>query len=367
MDFKGKYYKKVIREYPAEVNFLGARYEKEEELRYGTNPHQGSALYKKKGAEGVLKYEVLKVGKEGLSQSNIEDMNYGMKIIKYMEGKSCVMMKHLNPCGVSMARGGGEDLKEIYRRTRRVDEGASFGGVVIFNDLVSCDLGEELMRNVIEMVVAPGYEEGVLEIFKNVGRHGKNKHLRVIEVGGMEGLKRYEGEGSYEEVKVLEDGRIVVSESYLTRVRSERDLKEAVTWGGGRGEVRIERKASRREYEDLLFAWYVNIGVRSNGIVIAKNRTTLGIGTGEQDRIGAVLQAIEKAKHKYKGKEELEGAVLSSDGFFPFCDAIERIGECGIKAIVQPGGSIQDYEIIQKCNEYKISMVFTDERCFSHH
>jgi phosphoribosylaminoimidazolecarboxamide formyltransferase/IMP cyclohydrolase len=129
----------------------------------------------------------------------------------------------------------------------------------------------------------------------------------------------------------------------------------------------IARQATSRELEDLLFAWRVNLHVRSNGVVIARNGQTLAVGTGEQDRVGAVQQAVHKAATKYKGTESLEGAVMASDGFFPFRDAVDAATDRGITAIAQPGGSVNDYDAIAACNEKQAAMVFTLERCFSHH
>ena len=120
------------------------------------------------------------------------------------------------------------------------------------------------------------------------------------------------------------------------------------------------------QYDDLLFGWYVNFNVRSNGVVIVKNGATLAVGTGQQDRVGAVEQAIAKAA-SYAGADALKGASLASDGFFPFADSIDALAEAGIKAVIQPGGSLRDYEVVEACNKYGIAMVFTGERCFSHH
>jgi phosphoribosylaminoimidazolecarboxamide formyltransferase/IMP cyclohydrolase len=150
-------------------------------------------------------------------------------------------------------------------------------------------------------------------------------------------------------------------------VRSTNDLVNAAAEHKSVGRVEITRQPTARELDDLLFAWYVNIHVRSNGCVIARNGQTLAVGTGEQDRVGAVEQAIAKAKAKYKGVESLEGAVLASDGFFPFRDAVNAAIDAGITAFVQPGGSVNDHDVIMACNDAQVSMLFTGERCFSHH
>jgi phosphoribosylaminoimidazolecarboxamide formyltransferase/IMP cyclohydrolase len=169
------------------------------------------------------------------------------------------------------------------------------------------------------------------------------------------------------EIKVFQDGSLILAMPYLTRVRNINDLMLAANEHAEKGRIECKRKPSSEEMEDLLFSWYVNLGVRSNGIVIAKDGVTLAVGTGEQDRVGALDQAIRKVQQKSKLGISLEDAVISSDGFFPFRDSIDLCAEHGIKAIVQPGGSLRDYEVIEACNENEISMVFTDERCFSHH
>jgi phosphoribosylaminoimidazolecarboxamide formyltransferase/IMP cyclohydrolase len=169
------------------------------------------------------------------------------------------------------------------------------------------------------------------------------------------------------EVKVFDDGSIILATPYLSRVKGPEDLVPAYCDHAKKGRIDVTRQATERELDDMLFAWYVNIHVRSNGVVIAKNGQTLAVGTGEQDRVGAVRQALEKAKTKYSGDETLEGAVLASDGFFPFADSIEAATAAGVGAIVQPGGSVQDFDVIDAVNKAGATMVFTLERCFSHH
>jgi phosphoribosylaminoimidazolecarboxamide formyltransferase/IMP cyclohydrolase len=191
----------------------------------------------------------------------------------------------------------------------------------------------------------------------------------VIKIDNLDQLPKYVGDDTHgiKEMKVFADGSLILADPYLTKIRSRDDLEPAATTDPKLGAIRIQKAPTAQEYEDLIFAWYVNIHVRSNGVVIAKNGTTLAVGTGQQDRVGAVAQAIEKFKEKYKGKEEMKGAVMASDGFFPFRDSIDLIAEAGITAVVQPGGSVADHGVIQACNEHGISMVFTGERCFSHH
>jgi phosphoribosylaminoimidazolecarboxamide formyltransferase/IMP cyclohydrolase len=223
------------------------------------------------------------------------------------------------------------------------------------------------MQTIVENVFAPGFEEDALEIFANFGKYERNRHIRVVQLPDLATLPKYVGDDAEPEIKVFQDGSLILAMPYLTRIQNINDLMLATNEHKDKGSIQCMRKPSSEELEDLLFSWYVNLGVRSNGIVIVKNGVTLAVGTGEQDRVGALDQAIRKAKQKSTLGFSLEGAVVSSDGFFPFRDSIDLCAQEGIRAIVQPGGSLRDYEVIEACNEHEISMVFTDERCFSHH
>lgn len=368
MDLKSKYFQANIGDFQDSFEFMGMAFEKVEDLRYGTNPHQGGAIYRPKLNDlSFGNYETLKTGKGGLSQTNIEDINYAVKIIKYLKTKAAVVMKHCNPSGAATAT-QGESLKDIYINARDADPQAAFGGVVAFNETVDAKTAEEIMSSIIECVVAPDFSDEAVNIFNDFAKYKKNKHIRVLKLPNIDKLPKYMGDSTpIKEVKVLQDGSIILADPYLTNIKTKDDFLAAANTHKDKGEIKCDRIPTDQEYKDLLFSWYVNLSVRSNGVVIAKNGTTLAVGTGEQDRVGAVEQAIHKAKAKYKGKESFEGAVISSDGFFPFRDSIERIAKAGIKAIVQPGGSVSDYDVIKACNELGLAMVFSDERCFSHH
>ncbi|MDH5682178.1 MAG: IMP cyclohydrolase [Spirochaetota bacterium] len=367
-DLKNKYFQANIGDFPNSFTFMGMDYEKVEDLRYGTNPHQGGAIFRPK--QGILSfgaYETLKTGKGGLSQTNIEDINYAVKVLKHVTTPASVVMKHLNPSGASYAT-QGETLKQVYINARDADPQAAFGGVVAFNQAVDAETASEIMSSIIEVVVAPDYTEDALKHFHDFETHKRNKHIRILKLPHMDKLPKFVGDSTpVKEVKVLQDGTIILSDPYLTKIKTPQDFIQAYNHHKDKGEIKCERTPTDQEYKDLLFSWYVNLSVRSNGVVIVKNGTTLAVGTGEQDRVGAVEQAIHKAKTKYKGKDSLDGAVISSDGFFPFSDSIERIAQSGIKAIAQPGGSLSDYDVIEACNKLGVAMVFTDERCFSHH
>jgi len=368
-DLKQMYRTKTEGSFPAEIDVIGRKYVKVEDLRYGTNPHQPAAFYRPVDARNLVlgAYQMLKTGKSGLSQTNIEDMHHAVGMLKYLRRPSCAVMKHCNPSGVA-TQVGEMPLVDVYRRARDADAQAAFGGVVVFNTTVDTATAEEIMQTVIEGVAAPSFGPGVVDILNDADRFKKNREIRVIQLPDISTLPKFIDEGTgVLEMKVFDDGSIVLAQPYLSRVKTVADLVPAYNEHKTKGRIDIARKPTAQELDDLLFAWYVNIHVRSNGVVIAKNGQTLCIGTGEQDRVGAVRKALDKATDKYKGAETLEGAAMASDGFFPFRDAVDAATAKGIRAIAQPGGSVNDYEAIEACNEVGATMVFTLERCFSHH
>jgi phosphoribosylaminoimidazolecarboxamide formyltransferase / IMP cyclohydrolase len=362
------YFEKHVGQFPEEFEFLGQSYEKAEDLRYGSNPHQTAAVYRPRGRRLVLgAYRLLKSGKEGLSETNLEDMDRALRIVKYSQAPAAAVMKHLNPSGAAEAV-GPESLRDVYRRARDCDAQAAFCATIGFNCPVEAETAEEIMATVIECVVAPGYSEAALRILGSGEARKRNRELRVVAVDGLEGLPRYIGdEVAGPEVRTLDDGSLVLSTPLLTHVRGPEDLLPAEAVHPTRGQIRIARTPTDRECQDLLFAWHVALNVRSNAMVLVKHRGTLAVGTGEQDRIGALEQAVEKYRGKYHGCAQLDGAVLASDGYFPFRDCVEAAAGAGITAIVQPGGGRQDYEVIEACNEAGLALVFTAERGFSHH
>jgi phosphoribosylaminoimidazolecarboxamide formyltransferase/IMP cyclohydrolase len=183
----------------------------------------------------------------------------------------------------------------------------------------------------------------------------KKKNFRVIKVDGFEKSSRFQGDPLIPlDFSVQLDGSLILQAPLLTKIRGVKDLRFVT-----------EREASEQEIKDLVFSWYVCMNVRSNGVVLSKNNATIGIGTGQQDRVTAIQLSIDKAIMRGH-EEEIPGSVLASDGFFPFRDNIDLLGEHGVTACIQPGGSIRDSKIIKACNEYDIAMALTDERCFRH-
>ncbi|MCA1901472.1 MAG: IMP cyclohydrolase [Candidatus Hydrogenedens sp.] len=369
IDLKAMYRTKTEGSFPESINVLGKQWIKVEDLRYGTNPHQPAAFYRPADGTNIFlgAYQILKTGKSGLSQTNLEDLHHAFGILKYLQKPACAVMKHCNPSGVAIQQ-EGQTLADVYRRARDADSQAAFGGVVAFNVEVDEATAIEIMQTVIEGVSAPSFTPEALSVFNDFEKYKKNKEIRIIKVPPLDLLPKYIGDSiTTWEMKVFDDGSIVLAQPYLTKIRSANDFIKASVEHPKKGKIESEVIPSQQELEDLLFAWYINIHVRSNGVVIVKNGQTLAVGTGQQDRVGAVEQAIEKAKKKYKGSETLDGAVLASDGFFPFPDAVETAVREGIHAIVQPGGSVNDYDVIEFANRVGVAMLFTGERCFSHH
>ncbi len=367
---RDSYLSRNVGEFPNEFTIGSQRYVKADDLRYGTNPHQAAAYYKPAGAPSVIgDMEILKNGKNGLSQTNLEDISYALNIIKFFDVSACAVMKHVNPSGAATAPTAETPLVETYKLARDADFRAAFGSVVAFNTEVDADTAREIMSTFVECVVAPSYAPDVLAIFNDDETYKLNRHIRIIRCGDPRTLPRFVGEGASANntVKVLADGSLVVAEPLLTALRSVADLRPAAAENARVGRQESQFRATPQQLADLLFAWYVNLSVRSNGVVIAKDGQTLSVGTGEQDRVGAIEQAIAKFSQKYKGAGSLAGAVMASDGFFPFADGLETAAAAGINAIVAPAGSLRDADVILRANELKVALYHAPERIFSHH
>jgi len=312
-------------------------------LRYGTNPHQKAALYRPaESGLGVGSVEWVKWGKDGPSATNIEDGSHGLRIVRYFDRPAVAVMKHLNPSGVATET-SSEALREVYAKARDADPRAAFGSVVVLNRPVDKSTAEELSKTFVEVVYAPDYVDSALTIFNAK----KDIRLGKVPVNPEP--------STHPNIVVLEDGSLILEDSYSTKIRSMQDLKTLP--------VATSRKPSDAEYRAILYSWWTACEVRSNAVVFWKDGTTLAIGTGQQDRIGAIEACIEKA-HRYG--HDLKGSVMASDGFLPKMDNVEAVAKEGVSAIIQPGGSVEDSELIKACNTHKISMVLTGERSFRH-
>ena len=366
---RSTYLEKNVGDFAPEIVIGSRRYVKIDDLRYGTNPHQPAAWYRPVDSVGpVSGMEVLKNGKNGLSQTNLEDISGALNIVKFCDVPACAVMKHVNPSGAAIAV-PGDDLRTVYLKARDADARAAFGSVIAFNTEVDEPTARAIMETFVECVVAPAFAPGVLDIFNDHETYKLNRHVRILRCGDPKSLPRYTGEADarYNTFKVLADGSLVVAAPLSTSLRSVADLTPAAGSNTRCGEQRSTVPATPEAQRDLLFAWHVNLSVRSNGVVIVKNGQTLSVGTGEQDRVGAIEQAIAKFKEKYTGDSTLEGSAMSSDGFFPFEDGVETAAAAGVKTIIAPAGSLRDADVIKRANELGVSLYHAPERIFSHH
>lgn len=315
---------------------LTLTYEKVQEMRYGENPHQIGALYKEVGkCEGSLTIAKQLNGKE-LSFNNINDTNGALELLKEFDEPTVVACKHGNPCGV----GSSSDIYEAWKKAFEADKTSIFGGIVVVNREITEKMANEMKEIFLEVIVAPAYEEKALEILK------QKPNLRILL---LPSITVKQPEGSYD-IKKINGGIILQTiDSKLL------DNYEVVT----------NRKPTEKELEDMLFTWKIVKYTKSNGIVLGKDKQSIGIGPGQVNRIWATKQSIEHA-NELIGEGITKGAVLASDAFFPFSDCVEAAHEAGITAIIQPGGAKRDQESIDKCNEYGISMIFTGMRHFRH-
>ena len=360
------YLSKNIGSFADKVEINGASYDKVDDLRYGTNPHQTAAYYKVSGENSPIgEIEILKNGKSGLSQTNLEDISYSLNIAKFFEEPICVVMKHVNPCGVATS----SSALDAYSKARDCDPRAAFGSTIAFNVEVDEAVAKEIMSSFVECVVAPSVSAEALAVFNDQETYKLNRHIRILRCGDLSKLPRYTGEASvfHNTIKTLADGSVVIAEPLTTQLRSIEDLKKASGSNKACGEVSSTVDASEQQLKDLLAAWYINISVRSNGVIFVKNGTAISVGTGEQDRVGAIEQAIVKFNTKYEGDEDIQGSVMSSDGFFPFADGVETAANAGVTAVIAPAGSLKDADVIKRANELGVALYHAPERIFSHH
>ena len=317
--------------FPEQITFA---YEKVQDMRYGENPNQEAVFYKENfPVSGSLAGATQLHGKE-LSYNNINDTNGAISLLKeFNDEPTIVAVKHSNPCGVASA----PTILEAYKRAYESDPVSVFGGIIASNREIDKATAEEIHKIFIEIVVAPSFSKEALEILST------KKNIRLLT---MDGLDTPVEAGVMDSKKVL--GGLLVQE-YDDMV-IDNDKIEYVT----------EKKPTDKEFEDMVFAMKVVKHTKSNAIVLAKDKTTLGIGCGQVNRIWAAEEAIEHSL------TSTEGAVLASDAFFPFDDVVNAASKAGISAIVQPGGSIRDKDNIDACNNSGIAMIFTGDRHFKH-
>ncbi len=370
----------------------------EKGLRYGENPGQEAALYRLVNGNLALgsattilpgKYlvsdiELLQSGKHP-GKTNLTDADNALNILRYFTDMPCaVIVKHNNPCGAARA----QTLEQAYHKAYMADRVAAFGGCIALNRAVDRATAEAIAAQYAEVVVAPEFEDGVIDIL------GARKNLRVIRINAIEKLQEFIGQRVID-FKSLMDGGMVAQWSFVPETLSQNDLALATTEYKGK-HYAVKRSPTDQEYDDMLFGWLVESGITSNSVIYVKDNVTVGIGTGEQDRVGVAEIAVDKAYRKLADRycferyhvgfadltdadkrAEIEkdvkavkggliGSAMVSDAFFPFRDGIDVGLAQGVKAIVQPGGSLNDYQSIEACNENNATMVYTGQRSFKH-
>lgn len=375
----------------------------EKGLRYGENPGQEAAMYELVAGNlflGECKFihpglglissltvsQMIQAGKHP-GKTNLTDVDNALNILKFLMDKpACAIMKHNNPSGVAL----GDSSAEAYYRANMADRIAAFGGAAVFNHPIDIATAQMIAENYLEVVAAPDYEEGAVDVLQ------ARKNLRIIALPSIDRLREYTTL-RFVDFKSLIDGGIIVQQSPVNAIRRPEDLIPAAATHKGR-HYTVDRFPTARELNDMVFGWAVEQGVTSNSVLYVKDGCTVGIGTGEQDRVGVAELAVIKAYVKYRDricferfgkpfnemktpnveaeldqevracKANLVGSVMVSDAFFPFRDGVDVGIREGISAIVHPGGSERDFESIEACNEAdpKVAMMFTNQRAFKH-
>lgn len=328
-NYLSKHFKinQVTPDFPREMLLA---FEKIQELRYGENPHQKAAFYKEKGkSAGLINFRQLQ-GKE-LSFNNILDLNSAVELAKEFNNPAAVIVKHNNPCGASE----NKELSKAYLNAWKTDKLSAFGGIVALNRRMDLKTAKLIIKSgFLECIIAPGFEKSAVDLFL------PKKNLRLLELNDWS----------------------VVDDLQMKRVSGGMLLEDSdrITLDINHLKVVTKKKPSKTQMQSLIFAWKVAKHVKSNAIVLAVGTATVGIGAGQMSRVDSVMIA------KTKSSKLKQGCCLASDAFFPKADAISWAHKAGAKAIIQPGGSLADQEIIASCDKYKIAMVTTGIRHFKH-
>ncbi len=310
-------------------------YEKVSDLRYGENPHQQAAFYARVGSPTHLLDGVSQLHGKELSFNNLLDLSSARELVEEFEQPACVIVKHNNPCGCAVAAGA----QVAYERAFACDPQSAYGGVIVLNRPVDLACAEALGGQFIEVLLAPGYDAAALEVLQ------VKKNVRLLE------LPDWPAPGREVECKQVIGGQLAQTRDVVSEKREQMRVISA-------------REPSESEWQDMLFAWTVCRHVRSNAIVTANAGATIGIGAGQMSRVDAVRIAIEKARAFRP--ELLAGSALASDAFFPFADGPELALQAGVSAIIQPGGSVRDEEVVAAVDAAGAAMVATDRRHFRH-
>jgi len=314
---------------------FNSQYVKAQEMRYGENPHQEAAFYVEAGAKEASVSTAKQLQGKELSYNNIGDTDAALECVKqFNDGPACVIVKHANPCGVAT----GKNLLESYDRAYSTDPESAFGGIIAFNQELDAETASAIVeRQFVEVIIAPSVSKQAIDIV------AAKKNVRLLACGQWS-----EQATARLDFKRVNGGLLVQGSDLLLY----NELK-----------VVTKRQPTEQEMRDLLFSWKVAKFVKSNAIVYGKNDMTIGVGAGQMSRINSARIAAIKAEH---AKLEVKGSVMASDAFFPFRDGIDAAGEAGIAAVIQPGGSMRDDEVIAAADEHGMAMVFTGMRHFRH-
>ncbi len=308
-------------------------FEKVTDLSYGENPHQRAAYYAQVGSPTHLLSNVRQLGGKPLSFNNLLDLNAARLLTREFSGPACVIVKHNNPCGVAM----GDSPLDAYRQAFAGDPLSAFGGVICLNRPVDGELAEALVQQFAEVLFAPGYDEVALATLST------RQNLRILQDDEQQAMHLADPD-----LKQVVGGLLVQDRDLDTQERAEMT-------------VATQREPTDAEWSELLFAWRVCKHVRSNAIVLSSGGASVGIGAGQMSRVDSVRIALEKAQ-----EGTLQGAAMASDAFFPFPDGPQAAIDAGITAIIQPGGSVRDAEVIAAADAAGVAMVFTSRRHFKH-
>ena len=308
-------------------------FEKVLDLPYGENPHQRAAYYSQVGARMHVLSMIKQHGGRELSFNNLLDLDAARVLVQEFKVPACAIIKHNNPCGCAV----GEHALDAYRRAFAGDPTSAFGGIICLNRPVDRALAEAIVGQFAEVVFAPAYDEAALEVLSS------KPNLRVLEDNERRAMSITE-----QDAKRVIGGLLVQDRDMDLEDRSEM-------------QVVTERRPTEHEWSEMLFAWKVCKHVRSNAIVLSRELATAGIGAGQMSRVDAVRLAVEKA-----GDRSLAGAALASDAFFPFADGPQLAIDAGVTAIIQPGGSVRDHEVVEAADKAGVAMVFTRRRHFRH-
>jgi len=316
--------------FPGTLSIIG---EKVSDLRYGENPNQSASFYKEIFMEEANLGDAIQLGGKELSFNNLVDLGAVLDIVKDFQKPTVVFVKHTNPCGLASA----STIGEAYQKAYKGDPLSAYGSIIGINKVVGVRLANLINETpFVEAVLAPDFEEDALNILR------QKKNRRLLKVGDLE-----RRDSKVKEIKKLPGG-------FLVQDRNIKDITQDDL------KVVSKRKPSQKELEELLFAWKAVKHVKSNAIVLTKDRQTVGIGAGQMSRVDAVKIAIRKSEGRSNG------SYLASDAFFPFRDGIDEAAKAGVTALIQPGGSKRDEEVIEAANEHNLVMVFTGVRCFKH-